>query len=160
MADPLLPETPSTTTFGGPYTDYDAVVDPETEFSATNLNKLAATAAALANVSPRAWCVVTNASGWSILSHGAVWGSSDAVKPTVARNSTGNYTITWQTSYTDLRASGAESHGFAIRGATVTPNVSGLDANPTASFSGAVLTVESFTGGVAADMNLFTVVVY
>lgn len=91
----------ATADFGLPYNNYSDVADPETDVDKTYFENLCIGAAGMSMTAPRAWVVVSAASG-IVISHSAVWGDSDAVKPTVTVVSTGEYTITWATSYTDL----------------------------------------------------------
>lgn len=119
MTTPLLPDTAGASTFGGnEFVDEDAVVDAETEVSATYFNRITSQLAASSYTQPRAWAYVTVAATVPTLAeHGAVWGDSPAVAPVVARSSAGVFTLTWPTSVDDLQAV-AESHSTNIRAVT------------------------------------------
>ena len=119
MTTPLLPDTAGVSTFGGnEYADEDAVVDPETEVSATYFNRITSQLAASAYTQPRAWAYVTVAATVpTLVAHGAVWGNAPAVAPVVAYVSPGVFTLTWPASVDDLQAT-AEAHSTNIRAIT------------------------------------------
>jgi len=119
MTTPLLPDTAGASTFGGnEFVDEDAVVDAETEVSATYFNRMTSQLAAMSYTQPRAWCYVTVAANVpTLVAHGAVWGDAPAVAPVVAWVSAGIFTVTWPTAVDDLQAT-AESHSTNIRAVT------------------------------------------
>jgi hypothetical protein len=91
--------------FGLPMSDYAPVANPETDVSYYQLENMAIGVAGMSHTAPRAWVVVSGAAasaGLMLRDHDAVWGDTDAVKPTIARSATGAYTITWSTSYVDM----------------------------------------------------------
>lgn len=116
MTTPLLPDTAGVSTFGGnEFADEDAVVDPETEVSATYLNRMTSQLAASAYTQPRAWVRVTvSGTTPTVAAHSAVWGDSPSVEPVPNRTGAGVYTLTWPTSVDDLQAT-PESHSVNIR---------------------------------------------
>lgn len=116
MTTPLLPDTAGVSTFGGnEYADEDAVVDPETEVSATYFNRITSQLAASSYTAIRAWCRVTvSGTTPTVAAHGAVWGDTPAVAPVAARTGAGVYTLTWPASVDDLQAT-PESHSTNIR---------------------------------------------
>jgi|GEM_PF-2208077 len=128
MTTPLLPDTAGVSTFGGnEYADEDAVVDPETEVSATYLNRMTTQLAASAYTQHRAWARVSvTATVPTLEDHAAVWGDTPAVAPVVARTSAGIFTLTWPTSVDDLQAT-PEAHSVNIR-AVVGHSIDGASA--------------------------------
>lgn len=91
----MLPSNTNPETYGPPLRDYDEVVDPETEISATKLEALAVDVAAMTYVVPRAWAKVTAGRSPAIAAHSAVWGDAAAVEPTVASTDVGKHIVTW-----------------------------------------------------------------
>ena len=143
MPAAILPDIAIPTTFGGPFSDPDPVQDPTTEVASAFFNRIRATLAALSHTSPRAWCRVTVAAGVATLAdHDAVWGNTLGVAPAIVRSSAGVYSVTWASSYSDLRDDGtAESHSVSIRAVSVSSRASG--SNLTNSYS---LTSPSIVG--------------
>lgn len=95
-----LPNITDPVEYGLPKTDHDFVADPETDLAAKEYEALAIDVASLSYTAPRAIAAV-GATG-NLVNHSAVWGDTDQVKPTVTYVSTGQYTITWASSYSDL----------------------------------------------------------
>jgi hypothetical protein len=120
MTTPLAPDKPTIDTFGAPYSDPDAVVDPETEMASEYMNRLIAQVSMLSMTAPIAWvrCAV-DIGTVTVTDHSAVWGDTSAVKPTVAYTGTGDYLVTWAAAYDDLQAT-PESHTTSIRSAQLT----------------------------------------
>jgi hypothetical protein len=110
-----LPDSDSLSTYGGAFADYGvSVVDPTTDQAAADYNKMAASVAMMTNTAIRAWAIFTTAAttGAMVLqSHGAVWGTS--VAPTLSRNTTGTFDVTWPSTVTDELS---VSHTVNIRG--------------------------------------------
>lgn len=111
-----LPDITTIAQLGNAKTDYAAVEDSTTDLSATEWNYVINNVAGVSYVTPRAWrrFVTNNTStptdpGANV--HGAVWGNSSGVKPTVARTTTGTYTVTWTSTQNDLLNS---SHTLAL----------------------------------------------
>ena len=98
----MLPDITGPETYGLPKSDYDSVVNPETDLSAAQYESLAIDVSALTCCGVRAWAKITGGATPIVASHGAVWGATNSVKPTVVRNSAGTFTITWAASYYDL----------------------------------------------------------
>lgn len=86
--------------YGLPKRNYKEVVDPTTEFDQSQIEALCVDVAALTQTACRAWVIVDT--DGTLLAHSAVWGSTNAVAPTVTRNSAGNYTVQWAAGYYDL----------------------------------------------------------
>jgi hypothetical protein len=162
MTTPVLPDVADLNTFGGTFVNADAVIDPTTDMDATFQNRLTAQAAMLSHTAPRAWCRCTVTAGViARADHDAVWGSTSAVAPTVARSGTGVYTVTWASSYDDLQST-PEAHTTALRGASVTGYLASTAVIVNGYLSGSrVATVTSYNAaGVAADVDQFLVVVW
>ncbi len=100
-----LPDTDSFDTLGGELSNYAPVEDPTTDLDADADNKTRLDVAGMTETCARAWCCfVGNAATPTDPAsnvHGAVWGSTAPVKPTVTRTGAGVYTITWPASVTD-----------------------------------------------------------
>jgi len=158
MTTPILPEVASVSTFGGPFSNKDSVVDPETECDASFFNLLLVQLTMAGYTVPRAWarCTIA-AAAITLADHSAVWGDTTGVKPTVARTSAGLYTVTWASTYDDLQAT-PETHSFAIRAVLASGANGTTAAIVNATFSGNVVTVRGFdAAGVAAELTEFTV---
>lgn len=134
MATPLAPEKPSCDTFGGTFSDASSVVDPSTELAASYFNNLVAQLVAVSMTAPIAWARVTISGGTETLAdHSAVWGDTAGVAPTPSKTATGDYTLTWASSYNDLRESPEtpESHAVSIRCVQVSAQAaSGISLSP------------------------------
>lgn len=125
----MLPNTSDPQTdYGLPYDDYDpnGVVNPRTEQSASFAENSLVDIAALTMVAPRAHVHVLNANVAIINWHSAVWGDTDAVKPTISRTSAGVVVLTWALSggYPDLNPTPARKvyRTASFHWAQVTPN--------------------------------------
>lgn len=162
MSTPIAPETPDLSTFGAPYLDADAVVDPETEMAASAMNLLATQVVATGHTAPRAWALCTISGGVITLAdHDAVWGSGAGVAPVAARSSAGVYTVTWASAYDDLQDV-PESHSTILR-AAVASGYAAAGARIVNGYlsSAIVATVKAYdAAGVAADVDTFTVTVW
>ena len=162
MTTPLLPDVADLDTVGGTFVNADAVIDPTTDMDAAFQNRLTAQVAMLSHTAPRAMCRCTVFGGViTRADHDAVWGSTSAVAPTVARSGAGVYTITWAASYDDLQST-PEAHTTALRFALVTAYgpITPAIANAYLSTS-RVVTVNVYdVTGAAIDIPQFTVVVW
>jgi hypothetical protein len=90
--------------YGGPYTNKGAIEDPSTEADAEKFNRLAEDAAQLTRTSSRIVLhFPTVASGNATATYAETqWGSGPSYYPTtIARASTGRYTITMPASFAD-----------------------------------------------------------
>lgn len=127
MSDPVAPSMPSPSTFGPPLQNFGAIEDPSTEMDARAWNNMRAQLAMISQTVPLAMVAIQYSGGVvTILRHSAVWGDTSGVAPTAVRNSAGSFTFQWATDYPDLRDDGtAVAHAVSIRGATVTPGVTG-----------------------------------
>lgn len=124
---PLAPDTPDITTFGGPYQNYDTVIDPTTELDTAPFNRLLTQLVATGHTAYRAWVKVVNTGGlYTIVDHDAVWGSTASVKPQVTGGgappapqtpTVGRGTIIWAPTQSDLQPV-PEVHTLALRTAT------------------------------------------
>lgn len=162
MTTPIAPETPDLSTFGAPYLDADAVVDPETEMAAAAMNLLATQVVATGHTAPRAWARCTISAGVITLAdHDAVWGSGGGVAPTAARSSAGVYTVTWAASYDDLQDV-PESHATSLRALNATGHAAAGARIVNASLTSAVVaSVKAYdAAGAAAELDGFTVTVW
>src|SRR5678815_3074490 len=98
-----LPDKASlSSSYGGPYEDERPVEDPMTEVAAGSLNEALNDAAMATHTVPRAWVSFSGhtysgagTDSITVSDHDAVWGSSDAVKPTVGQTGTNTFVITW-----------------------------------------------------------------
>lgn len=100
-----LPGIDDLDSYGGEKLDYEPVEDPTTDIGADAWNLIASNVAGMTQTACRAWVAfvghaATPADPASNV-HGAVWGSSAPVKPTVVKGGTGIYDITWPTEITD-----------------------------------------------------------
>lgn len=99
-----LPQASTFDDFGGVKLDYGGPpVTPSVDRSAAEVNGCFASVASGSRTSVRAYCQFTGVSSGNptVSLHNAHWGSTLSVIPTVVRNSTGNYTVTWPASVTD-----------------------------------------------------------
>lgn len=161
MTTAVLPEVADADTFGGTFADADAVVDPETELAASYFNRLVTNVVAMSHALPRAWVRLTASASPSVVDHGAVWGSTNGVKPAVSRSSAGVYTVTWSASLYDLQAT-PEVHSISIRAASVSGSHSGAARILMWDLTSAVrVTVYSYdAAGAAADCDALFVQVW
>lgn len=106
-----LPEKNDYNSLGGEKTDYSPVADPSTDLSAEELNETRVDVAAMTQTAIRAWCGFTVTQdgyftpeiGNTEQDYGAVYGRASLYKPSVLRNSQGNYTVTFPSAITDAR---------------------------------------------------------
>jgi hypothetical protein len=163
----MLPDRTLPGDYGLPFSDLDpmGVLDEETEQAASLYEAHAVDSSALTMVCPRAIAhVIVGTSPFfitSVADHTAVWGEAASVAPVVARNSAGNYTLTWDASgYPDLNPTPERQNtrAPAFRFAMACAAQSGYA--PAVSWTSNTVTV-AFTddAGVAADTG-FVVMVY
>jgi hypothetical protein len=138
---------------GLPYTNHSEIADPETDMDAGYMETLCVTVAGLSHTTPRAVVVVSGAAGATtallLLTHFAVWGDTDAVKPTCTRTATGVYTIAWASSYVDLNPTTARAVTAATNLRTCFPTIHGT-GSVYATLTGNTVTVTTKTGAAAA----------
>lgn len=159
----MLPDNTSPTAYGPPLRNYDDVVDPETEISYEKIEALAVDVAGMTYTVPRAWAKVTAGGSPSVAAHGAVWGASSGVKPTVSSISTGICRLTWPATVDDLNptASRQVSRSVSFNAASVTVLAStDLSAAPSyvnttaaVSISGTAVTVGTGNGSAWVDCD-------
>lgn len=97
------------TKYGGPYENFAATENPQSEMDAEFGNRLMEDAAQLTQTGLRAMVRFTTVSGGvppfaiptANITHWTVWGSGPSTRPTVTKTAQGRYTITWAASYTD-----------------------------------------------------------
>lgn len=162
MADAILPDVSSHATFGGEKRNVRPIRVPDAEVDADEFNALVGSVVGASHTACRAWARVTISGGTATLAdHDAVWGSTDAVKPTVARASAGRFTVTWATSYDDLRDT-PDTHTTNIRAADVSAyHASSSRISMAAATAANVITVRvDDAAGSAADPDQFTVFAY
>lgn len=149
-----LPDVDSLATYGGALSDYDSVDDSTVDEAALYRNRWAANVAGMTQTACRAWCAFVGNAGSPTFPassiHGAVWGATTAVRPTLARTATGVYTLTWPVTVEDYL--GVE-HTLKLRRAWVNNEVLAgnfrfCQATVTAAN---VVTVYVFGSGGAAD---------
>lgn len=112
-------EKDPSTDFGLPKSNFKPVVNPTTDLDASEYEEVAVTLAGYTMAADKAWVAVSagtaaSTSGQMLKAHGAIWGNTSTVAPTVARASTGSYTITWATSYTDINPTPARVSTAAV----------------------------------------------
>lgn len=146
-----LPDVDDLSTLGGEISDYRPVPDPTVERNATQSNAIAGNVAMMTAVAWRAWARCELRSGTqSVLAHAAVWGSTDGVKPTLARTSAGVYTVTWATTQTDALG---DSHATSIRCAACSVDSAAAKIAHVAITSANIVTVKVWDhAGVASDL--------
>jgi hypothetical protein len=116
--------------YGAPYVDQEAVSNPETQMSANKGNRLMEDVAQMTRVSKKVDVVFTTSSTAAPVSvtptsGKSQWGTGSSYLPTVSKTATGQYTITWQTSYADaldgtVADAASETETLALTRARVT----------------------------------------
>jgi hypothetical protein len=160
MATPLAPETPSLDTFGAPYEDADSTVDPETEMAAEYMNRLVAQVAMLSHTAPKAWARFTiSGSTATCVAHNAVWGDTNAVKPTATRVMVGQWGVAWAASYDDLQST-PESHSVSIGACHVEPYGNVVYHNSKPNTANTVTALFYNAAGTLTDPTDFAVWIY
>lgn len=112
-----LPDIDSLDTLGGIKVNSHPVEDPTTDLDADQDNIARADVAGMTHTAFRAFVRFTAATTTGALirvAHDATWGNSSLVAPTLARSSTGTFTITYATTQTDELN---ESHTLNLRAA-------------------------------------------
>ena len=146
-----LPDIDTLATFGGQLNDYSPVVDPTTDRPAAGTNQAYSSIAMVTHTAPRAWCrFVTSATTPALATnngHDAMWGSSSGVKPTLLRNSIGNYSVTWPLTVTDEMG---VSHTVNLRAVKVSSE-GPTNGFITATVSGNIVTVLTFSASNSAN---------
>lgn len=92
--------------YGGPFVDSTAIENPETDLSADNGNRALEDLAQLTRTKPKAmvrFTATTTAAPTTVepTFWDTIWGSGVSQKPTINKTATGEYTISWATSYVD-----------------------------------------------------------
>lgn len=100
-----LPDVADLDLYGGAKENYMPVEDHLTDEDADDRNEYVSDVAGMTQTACRAWCAfvgnATTPTDPASNVHGAVWGNSLSLKPTVARTGAGVYTVTWPTQITD-----------------------------------------------------------
>jgi hypothetical protein len=158
----MLPNKTTPANYGLPKSNFDYVVDPNTEIDVlTEYEPLVVDVSALTYVAPRAWIRVNaDSSAPTIVSHSAMWGDANGVVPTLTRNATGNYTVSWATAYNDMNPTPARQTSRSVNflGAQATREDT---AGFIRAFPATANTVNVFTSNatnVADDEDFFLVV--
>jgi hypothetical protein len=94
--------------YGGPFQNEEAVVDPVSEVDAAFYDRMAcdvaqttlATGMTWFSFIPTATAAPTTVDAANVSVSG-VWGNGSAAKPTVSKTATGTYTLTWTASFED-----------------------------------------------------------
>lgn len=154
---PPLPDVDSMDTFGGERVNAFPKEDPTTDVGSEDLNPLFADVAMMTHTALRAWVIwqgITYTSGtMSIVptSHDAVWGSGDAIRPTVQQSAAGIWLITWGANQDDLLN---VSHPVNIR-MPQPPVVYGADGlrAKVISWTANTITVNSTSAGALNALN-------
>ncbi len=147
----LLPDLPALDTFGAPKTDFGESIDPSSEVSASNINAMAATIAALARSAPKVW-VVVNSTG-ALVAYDGVWGNAaGAYAPVSAKTGTGVYTVTFPSQVPDLLD--GTLRAFAPKGAKAGSNTA-LRAVSSTVIAGNVITVTLPSGDGGFTMEVY-----
>lgn len=152
---------------GLPFTNFSDVADPQTDLDATLYETACVAVAGLTHTAARAVVVVSGAAGAGtaattgvlLRTHFAVWGDTDAVKPTVTRTATGSYTVAWAASYADLNptSSRAVTAATGLRTCQVAIHAAG---RAWGTLSGNTVTVTTQGVGGTAANKIFSVFAY
>ena len=151
-----LPTSGAPGDYGLPKADYNYVLDPTTEFSASELTRAMLDIAAASRTVPRAWVYCTvSGSTVTVVDHDAVWGGTVGVKPTTTYNSTGNITITWPTTVTDLNPTVASrlTYTVSLRTASVNINSTSVPLACQLSVSGHTATLVTVNSSTVAGAD-------
>jgi hypothetical protein len=121
-----LPDSDDLATYtsasNGDLQDFSFLIDPESELDAAGIKQFLSTVAMGSRTATRAWVVFqVDAGDCDVTEHNAVWGSGEAVEPTVEEDATGVFTITWPEEVDDALGT---THSVNIRRAKK-PNVEG-----------------------------------
>lgn len=159
MPTPLLPDIADNSTFGSPYQDFDTVVDPTTELGSVVLNRLIAQVAMLSHTAPRAWCRVFCAGSPNIFDHDAVWGNTAGVIPTVNKTGTGQYTVAWGATPSDLQPV-PETHALNIRAIQVCSATNGNPLTVRYGFTATTVSLVFYFNATLTDPTEFILTVW
>jgi len=142
MAAPGFPIRPSRAAFGPRFKNAEAPKDDSTDLDGEVFDFMAALVAGMAGATPLAWVLVT--SGGAIGAGGAweVWDPDSAYSPTVARDGTGIYRVTYPAQVLDR--DGIE-RDLSLVAARATPQLLA------SRFAGAVIAA----GGIQANVETF-----
>lgn len=96
----------SSAEYGVPYVDQESVSNPETQMAANKFNRLGEDVAQMTRVSKKVDVIFVTTStaaptSATVSSGKTQWGTGSSYLPTVTKTATGEYTITWATSYAD-----------------------------------------------------------
>jgi len=152
-----LPDRDNVATFGGLLNDFAPVTDPTTDRPSggataptTGSNIAYVDVAMLTLTGIRAWARITTAASTGamvLVGHYAMWGTGAPVAPTIARTSTGIFTITWPSSVQD-QALVSHTPSF-LAGWSNCSSVANIVHG--VSVSGNVATLSLLSGGSAND---------
>lgn len=110
------PDIDTVATYGGALENAWPIEDPNTDQDADGLNECKASTAAMTHTSARCWARFTSDPTTpafpSTNPHDSHWGSTLAVRPTLARTGVGVYTLTWPSTVTDELG---ETHSVNLR---------------------------------------------
>ena len=97
------PDRDTIGTFGGPWNDYQPVLDSSTDVPAAGGNQWAADTAAMTRTATRGWARFTPAGTGSptLQTNWEQWPSGDNAAPTAARTGVGLYTLTYPATVLD-----------------------------------------------------------
>lgn len=155
----MLPDVTAPETYGLPKTDYDTVVDPTKELAAAEYEAMAVDVAGLTHAACKAWAYITGGASPVVSDHGAVWGDTEAVKPTVSRSGAGIFVVTWAASYYDLNPTVSRRvlRSVNIRWAHAAVSVPAVTAYPAcvALTSARSVTITIGTGASKDDSTFF-----
>ncbi len=99
-----FPAVDSLDTYGGAKVDLNPITDPTTDRPSAAVNEAYASVAAMTHTAVQCWARVTTAASTGAMvlsSHDAAWGNEVSVAPTLARTTTGVFTVTWPATVTD-----------------------------------------------------------
>jgi hypothetical protein len=147
--------------YGGPYQNYRATEEPETEQDADFANREFEDTAQMTQTIERVSMHFTTVSGGAPpftiptgnISHATVWGRGAATRPTITKTATGRYTVTFAASYVDGLGE-TENVAFlrglaSFRSSDVADDIEVRILTVAAN----VVTVSTKAGGVLADVG-------
>lgn len=117
-----VPDIDSLNSYGGALNNYAPVEDPTTDRDANAANKAYASTAAMTQTTTRAWARLVCAASTGALAlattnpNDGLWPNINANLPTLLRNGTGDFTLTWPVTVLD---SMGVSHSLNFRAARV-----------------------------------------
>lgn len=156
------PDIDDFSTYGGAKQNYAPVEDPTTDRDAADINKALCTVAALTQTATRCWarmvCAATTA-GLALAtsnSNDGLWPNIFANKPTLVRNGTGDFTLTWPATVLDENG---DTHSLNFRAASVSLESGFGFTNAYVSAPNAVRVRLADTTGAASDFVDVTILV-